>query len=78
MPNASHHSEVFRKPGCPYGKKAIALLEEQGVDFDDHVFESMEQEQQFKSDHSVSTTPLVFLKGERIGGYDELKKHFNS
>ena len=34
------------------------------------------QRRKFKDEHGVTTTPQVFLKGRRIGGYDELASHF--
>ncbi len=30
----------------------------------------------FKSSHGVDTTPQVFIDGQRIGGYDALRRHF--
>ncbi|MBA3756013.1 MAG: glutaredoxin [Nitrosomonas sp.] len=70
-------NEVFRKETCPWGKKAIKLLAERGVDFHDHVFKSVEDEEDFKTKWSVDTTPQIFLNSERIGGYTELANHFD-
>lgn len=77
MVEAAQKNEVYRRASCPFGKKAVKLLEEQEIAFADHVFESPEQEQDFKSRHKVSTTPLIFLDGTPVGGYDELAKRFN-
>lgn len=41
-----------------------------------HVFADQTEEQLFKDEHGVTTTPQVFLEGRRIGGYDELANHF--
>ncbi|CEG58118.1 protein of unknown function [Legionella fallonii LLAP-10] len=29
-----------------------------------------------KEKHDVKTTPQTFINGERIGGYDDLRRHF--
>ncbi|MEY4640116.1 MAG: hypothetical protein RLZZ227_110 [Pseudomonadota bacterium] len=30
----------------------------------------------FKAEHGISTTPQVFIGADRIGGYDDLRRHF--
>src|SRR3546814_3468983 len=30
----------------------------------------------FKAEHGVKTTPQTFIDGVRIGGYDDLRRHF--
>lgn len=62
---------------CPFGLKAKDLLEREGFDVDDHLLESREQQDAFKEEHGVKTTPQTFISGERIGGYDDLRRHFN-
>lgn len=61
---------------CPYGLKAKALLERKGFHVDDHWLETREETDAFQREHGVRTTPQIFLGGERIGGYDDLRKHF--
>ncbi|MGB3712029.1 MAG: glutaredoxin family protein [Erythrobacter sp.] len=73
---ASLHRMVMDKHVCPYGIKAKHLLESKGFAVDDHPLTSREQTDAFKEKHDVSTTPQVFIGGERIGGYDALRKHF--
>lgn len=60
---------------CPYGLKARDLLRRHGFQVLDHPFETREQAEQFKREHSVKTTPQIFIEGERIGGYDALRKY---
>lgn len=67
---------IFRKSTCIWGDKAVELLDRQGVEYQDHVFKSRAEEERFKQAHGVRTTPQVFLQGERIGGYDDLARHF--
>lgn len=57
---------------CPYGLLAKRMLEDSGLDFDDRLLTSRDEVEAFKSEHGVSTTPLVFIDGEPIGGSEEL------
>ncbi|MCM8527164.1 MAG: glutaredoxin [Lentisphaeraceae bacterium] len=70
-------SEIYRRQNCPWGEKAVKLLNEKGIDFKDHIFSSKEEEEKFKESHGVKTTPQIFLEGKRIGGYTDLAKHFD-
>jgi glutaredoxin/uncharacterized membrane protein YphA (DoxX/SURF4 family) len=60
---------------CPWGIKALDLLKRKGFDVTDHHLESMEANQQYKEDNDVDETPQIFIEGERLGGYDELREH---
>lgn len=66
---------VMDKHVCPYGLKAKDLLQRAGYDVDDHWLTSREMVDAFKAEHGVKTTPQVFIDGERIGGYDDLRRH---
>jgi len=59
---------------CPYGLKARDLLRRSGYEVDDHHLTTRAQTDAFKAEHGVSTTPQVFIGGERIGGYDDLRR----
>lgn len=61
---------------CPYGLKALDLLKRKGFRVEDHGLETREQVDAFKADQGVGTTPQVFIEGRRIGGYDDLRRHF--
>jgi glutaredoxin len=73
----SNVNEIYRKPDCPWGKKAVTLLDNNNIEYKDHTFSDKDEENAFKEKHEVKTTPQVFLKGERIGGYTELSEHLN-
>ncbi|MEL6504976.1 MAG: glutaredoxin [Pseudomonadota bacterium] len=60
---------------CPFGLKAKDLLERNGYAVDDHPLTSREQTDVFKQKHDVKTTPQVFADGERVGGYEDLRRH---
>lgn len=62
---------------CPFGLKSKALLERRGFDVEDHVLSSAQQAQAFKESMGVETTPQVFIDQERIGGYEDLRRHFS-
>ena len=75
--NQQSSNEVFRRSDCPWGKKAVKLLRQKDVEFEDHIFTSRDDENAFKAKWNVETTPQVFLDGERIGGYTELANYYN-
>jgi glutaredoxin 3 len=60
---------------CPYGVRAKELLEEQGFAVDDRILATRDEVDAFKEEHGVSTTPQVFVDGERIGGSDDLERY---
>lgn len=57
---------------CPYGQLAEALLQQQGIPFEEHLLVNQEELERFKAAHGVSSTPQVFAADEAIGGYTEL------
>ena len=61
---------------CPYGLKARDLLRRQGYVVEDHALRTREETDAFKAEHGVKTTPQVFIGGERVGGYDDLRRFF--
>lgn len=72
-PNATVYRMVLPDHVCPFGLKALRLLEQNGFDIDDRLLTSREQTEAFKAEHGLSTTPLVVVAGERIGGADDLE-----
>lgn len=59
---------------CPYGLLAKRMLEDAGLPFDDRLLKSREETDAFQAEHGVSTTPQVFIDGQRIGGSEELAR----
>jgi glutaredoxin len=57
---------------CPWGLRALKLLQEQRITFEDHRLTSREEVEAFKAAHGVATTPQIFSGTERIGGTSEL------
>lgn len=67
---------VMPKHVCPFGLKARHLLESRGFTVDDHWLTTREEVDAFKAQHQVKTTPQTFIDGERVGGYDDLRRSF--
>lgn len=61
---------------CPFGLKSKDLLERKGLKVEDHHLKTRDQTDEFKQSHQVKTTPQTFIGGKRIGGYDDLRRHF--
>lgn len=60
---------------CPFGLKAKALLERHGYEVEDHELTSEDTTRAFREMHRVTTTPQIWIGGERIGGYDNLRAY---
>jgi len=76
----THEAHLYRmvtdEHVCPWGIKSRALLErQQGLTLHDHPLTTREATDAFQEEHDVDTTPQVFIEGERIGGYEDLKAH---
>ena len=74
-PRATLYRMVMDDHVCPYGLKAKDLLRRKGFAVEDRWLTSREQVDAFKARHGVKTTPQTFIDGERIGGYDDLRRH---
>ncbi|RED10624.1 glutaredoxin family protein [Pontivivens insulae] len=59
---------------CPSGQKARWLLERKGYDVDDRLFRTRAEVDAFKKEHDVPTTPQIWIEGERVGGYSDLRE----
>ncbi|UIY44251.1 glutaredoxin family protein [Methylobacterium radiotolerans] len=72
---ATVYRMVMDKHVCPFGLKTKDLLEREGFTVDDHWLTTREETDAFKAEHGVKTTPQTFINGERVGGYDDLRRH---
>ena len=57
---------------CPFGVRALQLLEHAGFAVDDKILVTRIEVEAFKAEQGVATTPVIFIDGERIGGSREL------
>lgn len=73
---ATIYRMVFDKHVCPHGLKAKYLLEKRGYEVVDRWLTDREATDAFKAQHDVKSTPQIFIDGQRIGGHDDLRRHF--
>ena len=73
---ATLHRMVMPDHICPYGLKARHLLRSRGYQVADHHLTTRAATDRFKAEHGVETTPQAFIDGVRIGGSDDLRRHF--
>jgi glutaredoxin len=71
---ATLYRMVTDKHTCPFGLKAKDLLQREGFAVDDRPLRTREDIDAFKAEHKVATTPQTFIAGERVGGYDDLRR----
>lgn len=67
--------EIYSKPWCPYCSRAFKLLQSKGIEFkiiDVSTEVELEKEMIRRSD--ALTVPQIFLRGEAVGGYDDLAR----
>ena len=74
--SATIYRIVSKSHVCPYGLKSVDLLKRKGFAVDDKHLQTDEEAEAFKRQHKVDTTPQTFIDGNRIGGYDELRRYF--
>lgn len=74
-PTASLYRMVLPTHTCPYGVRARELLEEAGFKIDEHILGSREEVDAFQAEHHVSTTPQIFIDGEKVGGSEDLEAY---
>jgi len=67
---------IYTVDYCPYCKKAKALLNEKGLMFEDIDITQNEAVMRAKLGEMTggkTTVPQIFIEGESIGGYTDLK-----
>ena len=71
---------VWSKDQCGYCVMAKNLLKNEGVEYEERNINQgpWTREQLLEAVPHARTLPQVFLDGNLIGGYDQLKKHFES
>jgi glutaredoxin 3 len=73
--SATLYRMVLPDHECPFGKRAKQMLEAAGYEIDEHILATREEVDAYKAQEHVSTTPQVFIAGERIGGSDALEAY---
>lgn len=67
---------VFSKPGCPFCTDAKSLLRAHGFDPIEIPLEHKVRGRVIGAISGQGTAPQVFINGQLIGGYEQLKAHF--
>jgi glutaredoxin 3 len=69
------HRMVLPDHECPYGVRAKEMLDQAGFEVEEHILASREEVEAFKIEHGLSTTPLIFIDGEKLGGSRDLERY---
>jgi glutaredoxin len=65
---------VWSKYHCPYCDQAKALLTQKGISFEERkIGDGYTREELLEAVPTARTVPQIFLDGELIGGFNELK-----
>jgi glutaredoxin 3 len=70
---------IYTKGTCPYCHKAKALLERQGMSYEEIRIdlEPERREEMIQKSGGRTTVPQVFIRGQHIGGCDDLHAYYN-
>src|SRR5258708_20721305 len=67
---------IFAKVGCPHCARAKALLEANGVVYEEVTLGKGITSSTLRAVSGKGTTPQIFIGGPLIRGADQLEKHF--
>ena len=68
---------VWSKNACPFCDQAKGLLKMKGIKYEErNVSKDWTKEQLLEAVPTARTLPQIFLDDKLIGGFTELKKHF--
>jgi glutaredoxin 3 len=68
---------IWSKDYCPYCVNAKALLEQKGIEYEERkIGAGYTKEDLLEAVPSARTVPQIFLDGELVGGFTELRAKF--
>ena len=69
---------VWSKDSCPFCVQAKALLKQKNIEFEERNINQGDwtKEQLLEAVPTARTLPQIFLDDNYIGGFTELRKHF--
>ena len=81
-----NHSPAFKAKVALAALKGENTMSELAMQFDVHPNQIKQWKDQllegvtdaFKDKHHITTTPLIFIDGVRIGGFTDLKRHLKA
>ena len=66
---------IWSKYNCPYCDQAKALLKQKGMAFEERkIGDGWTKEDLLESIPTARTVPQIVIDGQKIGGFNELKK----
>jgi len=72
-------ASVWTKDACPYCVQAKALLEQQGIEYEEkRIGVDYTREQLLEAVPTARTVPQIFLDGEHVGGFTQLRQKLTS
>ncbi len=67
--------ELYTWTYCPFCQGAKQLLDSKGLKYQETILDDNEERRkELKAETGQGTVPYVFIDGELIGGFDDLKK----
>lgn len=70
---------VWSKYNCPFCDQAKGLLNLQGVEFEERkIGDGYSKEDLLEAVPTARTVPQIFIDGELVGGFAELKEFFKN
>lgn len=70
---------IWSKYQCPYCDQAKALLIQKRIQFEERkIGDGWTKEDLLEAVPTARTVPQIFLDGELVGGFQELKKRFEN
>jgi glutaredoxin 3 len=71
---------VWSKTPCPYCDQAKALLKQRGIEYEErNITEgTWTKEQLMEAVPNARTVPQIFINEQLIGGFNELRQHFQN
>ena len=68
---------IWSKYNCPYCEQAKALLNSRNISYEERkIGDGWTKEDLLESVPNARTVPQIFIDGKLVGGFTELKKHF--
>jgi len=77
-PKATIYRMVLPDHICPFGARALQMLQDAGFEVEDKILATRMEVDAFKAEHDITTTPLIFIDRERIGGAKDLEHYLES
>ncbi|MFW6257033.1 MAG: glutaredoxin 3 [Bacillota bacterium] len=67
--------EIYTLEWCPYCRKAKSFFQSKGLNYKEYdIDDQKNKEEMIERSGGKKTVPQIFIKGQNIGGYDELIK----